>query len=82
MKTRKYKDSVYGWVDLIHIKTEVQEDENVRRTDEIWEYPTGDFRVTSTLEWLKVKTEPYVQEYFFKKSWMKAILQEKMGDRD
>ena len=78
VKTQIYNDRVYGKVELTHIETITENTEEVERIDEIWEYPSGDFRVLTTLNWLKVKTEPFHQEFFFKKDWMRAIFQFKM----
>ena len=81
MEKENYKDPIYGDIEITLIKREVETTDDAKRTDEIYELPSGDFRVKSTLEWLKVKTAPFIQEFFFKKSWIRSIIEEKTKNK-
>lgn len=66
----KYKDPKYGKVELKHLKTLENSNEDIKQTEEIYEYPSGDIVIFQKNETIKFKSIPYQSEFFIKKQWV------------
>lgn len=73
----KYKDAVKGDVELTHVDTIKMQEGEIERTDEIYEFPDGDFIIFMTIRNTVAKLIPFTKEFFVKKTWMKAIFAKK-----
>lgn len=68
----QYHDQQYGKVELTLIDKSVHtsSDESTGKVTEIYKMPTDDVLIFTTLNFLKVKTAPFKNEFYFDKRWL------------
>jgi hypothetical protein len=68
----QYHDQQYGTIDLTLIDKSVKtsSDESTETSTEIYKMPSDDVLIFTTLNFLKVKTVPFKNEFYFDKRWL------------
>lgn len=73
----KYKDPVYGEVELELIDQQESSLEEGKKLERIYRYPSGDYVIFSTI--IQPPFEPFEQTFYIKSSWVKSIISRENG---
>ena len=69
----KYKDPIYGEIELKLIEKFEIPDVGATRTQELYEMPSGDYIVFSEVTPNNLPNHPYKQQFFIRKEWVESI---------